>query len=91
MDRERIRYATVNGGLTMSIAGYLLKVSEPAGAGRVTKGEQIRELLEEKKPVKKSAQKTQVYEAIQDYDPVLRSHCRLGVQEAAPGEPCKAR
>ncbi len=62
----------------MSIAGY---VSRP-GPERVTKGEQIRELLEQKKPVTKNELKTQVYEAMQDYDPVLRSHCRLGMQEA---------
>lgn len=81
MERERIRYGTLNGGLTMSIAGYL---SRP-GPERVTKGEQIRELLDDTKPVKKSEEKTRVYETIEDYDPVLRSHCRLGVKEAVPG------
>jgi hypothetical protein len=65
----------------MSIAGYL---SRP-GPERVTKGEQIRELLEEKKAVKKSEQNTEVYAAMQDYDPVLRSHCRLGSREIIPG------
>jgi hypothetical protein len=66
----------------MSIAGHLNR----PGPERVTKGEQIRELLEEKKPVEKSEKKAKVYEAMQDYDPVLRSHCRLRGQELASGD-----
>jgi hypothetical protein len=60
------------------IAGYLKK----PGPERVTKGEQLcellRELAEDKKPVKKDDNKTEVYETTRDYDPVLQSHCRLG-------------
>ena len=77
VEREWVRYGKVNGGLIMSIAGYF---SRP-GAERVTKGEQIRELLAEKKPVEKKEQKIQVYETMRDYDPVLRSHCRMRVEE----------
>ena len=49
----------VNGGLTMSIA-EIFRNRARWPEREWTKGQQIRELLEENKPAKKSEQKTQV-------------------------------
>lgn len=66
----------------MSIAGYLGRQSP----GRLTSGKELRDLLDEK-PERKEERlaegavapngQREFYKDVEDYDPVLSSHCRL--------------
>jgi hypothetical protein len=61
----------------MSIAGYLGRPE------RLTTGEQLRKaladkaLLDEGPPEQRPAGAAERYQGVEDYDPVLRDHCRL--------------
>ena len=53
----------------MSIAGYLGRPE------RLTTGEQLRKALLEQRP----AGTAELYKRVEDYDPVLRDHCRFRI------------
>ena len=61
----------------MSIAGYLGRPQ------RLTTGEQLRKALDEKAVPDEGPRErppagaAELYQGVEDYDPVLRDHCRL--------------
>ena len=63
----------------MSIAGYLVRQNRE----RLTSGEQLRKVpgekasLDERPLEQRLAKQAELYERVDDYDPVLRDHCRL--------------
>ncbi len=63
----------------MSIAGYLGRQHSE----RITSGEQLRKVLDEKALPDEGPRAqppvgaAELYQRVEDYDPVLRDHCRL--------------
>jgi hypothetical protein len=79
MERERVRSGKVDGGV-MSIAGYFSRPEHKS----VKDEQQLRKLLHGQLPCSellpgepRKQEEIRVCERVEEYDPVLRSHCRL--------------